>query len=267
MSGGPSGRERTLFDDRHIGVASLGSRLPIITFVPEDREIVMGIPTNRREYLDNIMVRINPSMQRTLSRATKLLKQRQNLIRSHKPDLTSLDIFDHELSQESIKIASDRELLLDHLQEKVEAFNEYISGHNESIKFRYIRSWKKDPFGELVEARSYDVARGSTSVGFHRDDFFIEMNGLPAKSTASQGQVRSLALALRIGSADVIQRKIYEPPILLLDDVFAEFDRERSGRLFHLVEKYQTFATHTEKPAFKDDWLIFDVHGGHVVSH
>jgi DNA replication and repair protein RecF len=252
-------------DDQNVRVAQLGARFPVVTFVPEDRDLVVGQPSIRREYLDGILSRSDPSIQRILSRATKILRQRQNLIRSGRPDLVSLDIFDSELAKASIMVGVARENLLRYLQGVVEEFNQKISGTSEAVFLRYVRSWNHDPLEDLIKARVDDIRKGTTSIGFHRDDFSIELNGMPAKLTASQGQVRSLAVALRIGSADVLERELGEPPILILDDVFAEFDRERSEKLIDLVERYQTFATNTERVASLDGWSVFEVNGGVVV--
>ncbi|WP_276941321.1 DNA replication/repair protein RecF [Ferrimicrobium acidiphilum] len=265
MSGSHRQRERVQLDERNVRVAQLGARFPVVIFVPEDRDLVVGQPSVRREYLDGILGRSDPGIQRILSRATKILKQRQNLIRSGRPDKVSLDIFDTELAKASIAVAVAREHLLGYLQIAVEQFNQGISGTSEAVSLRYVRSWNEDPLEDLIQARVDDIRKGTTSIGFHRDDFIIELNGMPAKLTASQGQVRSLAVALRIGSAGVLERKLGEAPILILDDVFAEFDRERAMRLIDLVDRYQTFATNTERVASLDGWSVFEVNGGVVV--
>ena len=265
MSGSHRQRERMQIDDRNVRVTQLGARFPVVTFVPEDRDLVVGQPSIRREYLDGILSRSDPGIQRILSRATKILKQRQNLIRSGRPDMVSLDIFDSELAKASIAVGIAREHLLGYLQAVVEEFNQKISGTSETVLLRYVRSWNHDPLEDIVKARVDDIRKGTTSIGFHRDDFVIELNGMPAKFTASQGQVRSLAVALRIGSADVLERELGESPILILDDVFAEFDRARSVELINLVGRYQTFATNTERVALMDGWSVFEVSGGAVV--
>ncbi|MGC9154437.1 MAG: DNA replication/repair protein RecF [Ferrimicrobium sp.] len=267
MVGSSQQRERILLDDQRVRIAQLGAMFPVVSFVPEDRDLVVGLPTVRREYLDSILARSSQAMQRTLSRANKLLKQRQNLIRSSRPDMVSLDFFDQELAKSSTIIADERERMLGFLCTMVAGFNTNISGAHEDLDFQYVRSWKKDPLEDLIGARSEDLRKGTTSVGFHRDDFSIELNGLQAKSTASQGQIRSLAIALRIGSAQLLEQEIGESPILILDDVFAEFDQQRAARLLDLVGHYQTFATTTDRLVDADGWTVFDVQGGRVVSN
>lgn len=266
MSGSQRQRERVQLDGRNLGVTHLSAQFPVVAFVPEDRDLVVGQPSIRRDYLDGILSRSNPRIQRIISRASKILRQRQNLIRSGNPDSISLDIFDNELANATIEVAKARERLLEYLQEMVEGFNQKISGSSEPVALRYIRSWNQDPLQDLINARADDIRKGTTSIGFHRDDFVIELNGMPARLTASQGQVRSLAIALRIGSADLLEMELGESPILILDDVFAEFDKERSTRLIDLVGKYQTFATNTEVVDSLDGWSVFDVKGGTVVS-
>ncbi len=260
-------RERVKLDDRNVRITQLATDFPVVTFIPEDRDLVVGLPGIRREYLDSILARSNPSVYRLLSRAAKILKQRRNLIRSNNPDIVTLDIFDEELASASILISDARENLLGYLQGVVEEFNQRITGRSEEVCFRYLRSWKNDPLSDLKASRSYDFRTGSTSVGFHRDDFIIELNGLPAKSTASQGQIRSLAIALRVGSAQVLQNNIGEPPLLILDDVFAEFDRSRAARLVTAIGQYQTIATNTEHVDIMDDWSVYEISGGRIVSH
>jgi DNA replication and repair protein RecF len=267
MSASHQQRERMQLDERNVRVTQLSARFPVVTFVPEDRELIVGQPSIRREYLDGILSRSDPGIQRTLSKATKILKQRQNLIRSGRPDMISLDIFDNELAKATTTLGIARVHLLEYLQGMVEEFNQKISGTSEPVVLRYVRSWNNDPLQDLIKARVNDIRKGTTSIGFHRDDFVIELNGMPAKMTASQGQVRSLAIALRIGSADVLERELGEPPILILDDVFAEFDRERSVRLIDLVGRYQTFATNTERVPSLDGWSVFEVKGGEVVPN
>lgn len=262
----PLRRERMQIDEQNVRITQLNAQYPVVTFVPEDRDIITGLPSVRREYLDGILVRCNPLIQRRINRASRLLKQRQNLIRSTNIDFVTLDVFDEELAQASIVISEARAELLEKLRTSVQDFNNGVTDLNEQIDLRYEPSWKNDPLKELIEARSDDIRRGSTSVGFHRDDFRIELNGLPAKSTASQGQVRSLAIALRVGSAQVIKEEIKEAPLLILDDVFSEFDRDRAARLVRMIGQYQTIATNTEATDSASEWSVVEVSGGRIVS-
>jgi DNA replication and repair protein RecF len=116
------------------------------------------------------------------------------------------------------------------------------------VGMQLLTEWRAEDGGKglaesLIAARSADLARGVTTVGPHRDELQLTINGLPARTQASQGEQRSLALALRLAAHRVLQESAGAPPILLLDDVFSELDDDRSRRLVEQLPHAQAFLT------------------------
>jgi DNA replication and repair protein RecF len=144
---------------------------------------------------------------------------------------------------------------------------EGLAGEPAAVALAYRRSWDGELAAALAAARPDDLRRAVTTVGPHRDDVDISLGGLPARTHASQGEQRSLALSLRLGVHALVTDRVGDPPVLLLDDVFSELDRHRATALVGMLPAGQAILTSAEgpPPAARPD-LVVTVDGGEIRS-
>jgi len=231
--------------------------LRTVLFAPEDLALVKGDPSERRRFLDEVLVARAPRLAAVRSDYDRVLKQRNALLktaglarRSGGADLRTLDVWDSHLSQAGAELLAARVELVEALRPLVEKAYAAVARSAELLRpttLDYVSSLGPDVALEpnravlaaallaaLAEARSDELERGVTLVGPHRDELSLGINGLPARGYASHGESWSLALALRLASYDLLCADGGEP-VLILDDVFAELDADRRERLASLV--------------------------------
>jgi DNA replication and repair protein RecF len=232
-----------------------------ILFAPEDLALVKGDPTDRRRFLDDLLVARAPRFAGVRTDYDRVLKQRNALLKSASaalrashgragaPDLGTLDVWNTHLARTGAELLAARLDLVDSLRPLVaksydavadgiakgEARLDYRSSLGPDVEL----SPDRDALAAaLLEAtgrhRREEIDRGVSLVGPHRDDLLLGLGPMPAKGFASQGEAWSFALALRLASYDLL-RAVGDDPILLLDDVFAELDVGRRDRLARLV--------------------------------
>ncbi|PTQ56692.1 MAG: DNA recombination and repair protein RecF [Candidatus Carbobacillus altaicus] len=244
--------------------------LKIVLFVPEDLQIVGGSPRFRRRLLDTLIGQLKPLYLYHLNRYNKLLVRRNQLLKQ--PQTSSelerlLDGWDDLLSESAAYIIAARKSFIMHLKTYGEKAYGTLSQNKETLSLMYRAeglpelqeaSVPPDPLVEraflqqlkeqlrqvFYQRRELDRQQGHTTVGPHRDDLLFFLNGRPADVVASQGQKRSIALAIKLAEVETIVQESGEVPLVLLDDVFSELDDERSGMLVQLVKKSeQSFIT------------------------
>ncbi len=240
--------------------------LRTVLFAPEDLAVVKGDPSERRHFLDELLVLRNPRFAGVRSDYDRVLRQRNALLKSAGParragaagDLRTLDVWDGHLAEAGGALLAGRLDLLARLRPYVVAAYDTVAGAGQRVAVDYVCSLPgitaapteapepgSDPvpertalaevlLGALQEARGQELERGVTLVGPHRDDLAIALSGLPSRGYASQGESWSLALALRLASYELLRSDGGEP-VLLLDDVFAELDSARRQRLAALA--------------------------------
>ncbi|NLA71303.1 MAG: DNA replication/repair protein RecF [Clostridiaceae bacterium] len=249
-----------------------------ILFAPEDLQIVKDGPSERRRFLNILIARTDRTYFRDLQDFGRVLGQRNSLLKNLKannrlvsPDSSSeeanefpaidpvsqLDIWDETLAEVAASLLVKRLahveklsefacLSLQHLTSSQETLDIQYKGFSglepgmdvESIKMLYLRRLKR--------SREDDIARGSTSYGPHRDDMILTLNGTDARVYASQGQQRSVVLALKIAELMILTAISGEKPILLLDDVMSELDVSRRSQLMEVIRGHQVFITCTD---------------------
>lgn len=239
--------------------------LRTVMFAPEDLALVKGDPGGRRRFLDDLLVVMSPRFAAVRSEYERVIKQRNALLKSARAarrrggniDLGTLDIWDAKAARAGAEIMSARVKLLAALRPPLHTAYEAVSGAPGQTDVFYNCSLEDgdDQVSEesltdaaLVEARlleamgrsrGQEMDRGVTLVGPHRDDIDLILGGLPAKGYASHGESWSFALALRLGSYDLLRGDSWGDdgdPVLILDDVFAELDSGRRRRLAELIE-------------------------------
>lgn len=254
------------------------SILPSVIFSPDDLKIVKSGPVDRRNFLDSILEKIDGQYYKQRLQYQKILTQRSSLIKSinRKADAVSnstLEIWDDNIVRYGTDIIKKRYELLAEFKAE---FKDYISSFFKGVKteLAYVFSWdrgdspddfvdypdekilREENFTEnnlkdifyrkLKESLEKDLQYKTTTVGPHRDDFVILLNGKNIRSFGSQGQQRIASISLKLCELDILRKKIKKDPILLLDDVFSELDIERRKLLVKAVsDGFQTFVTTT----------------------
>ena len=268
----PSGRSRTLVDHQPLRRSSdLLGALRVSLFSPDDLELVKGGPAGRRRYLDDALTALHPRNAAIRADAERVLRQRNALLKQIRGRLdgaaeSTLDVWDAKLAVSGEALASARTELVASLEVPLAKAYDQLAGVPADVRVRYERSWAGPLAEALAGARTEDVRRGLTTVGPHRDELFLSVGGPPARTHASQGEQRSLALALRLAVHGAVTEAVGEPPVLLLDDVFSELDGERSAALVaHLPDGQALLTTAGVVPAGIRPALTLKVADGRVV--
>ena len=230
-------------------------------FAPEDLGLVRGDPEERRRFLDTLATQRLPRYHGSRQDYDRVLRQRNTLLRSAggrlpPSALATLEVWDEKLASAGAEIWSERLRLVAELTPRVELTYQHLAGRDDLVEVDYVASVAgdvglgPDPAKlaqalreRLVADRAREVERGITLSGPHRDDLALALRGLPARTHASHGEAWSLALALRLGSHRLLAEE-GEEPVLLMDDVFAELDRQRRDRVAEAaVAAEQTIVT------------------------
>jgi DNA replication and repair protein RecF len=242
-----NGRNRVLVNRQPLKKArDLLGVLRVSVFSPDDLEMVKGGPAERRRYLDDALVASHPRYDALRSEVDKVLKQRNALLkgcggRLDESATLTLDVWDAKLVDAGGALASARRNLLARLAPVLSATYDAVAHGPAEIEATYRAEWETTGLAAaLASARRDDVRRGVSTVGPHRDDVDLQIGGMPARTHASQGEQRSLALALRLAAHHVITDVTGSAPVLLLDDVFSELDPDRSDALLANLPPGQT---------------------------
>ncbi|WP_217177033.1 DNA replication/repair protein RecF [Streptomyces sp. AC495_CC817] len=240
----------------------------VVLFAPEDLQIVRGDPSSRRRFSDQLLIQRTPRMAAVLGDYDRVLKQRTALLKSARARgirgdaLSTLDVWDDKLVTLGSEIIAARQRLAADLQQPVADAYEAIAGADHRPQLEWALSVRGgDPEeGEeqvaenssdqvniaemfrasLLAKRTQELDRGLTLTGPHRDDLLLRVRGLPVKGYASHGESWSVALALRLASAELLRAESPAgDPVLILDDVFAELDADRRRRLASLTAGYE----------------------------
>lgn len=223
--------------------------LRVSVFTPDDLVLVKGGPAQRRDYLDDALVSVhvrNDALQGDLDR---ILRQRNALLKQCGGRLDAdaaftLDVFDAKLTEAGEALTEARVALVDQLVPALQAAYEEVAQRPDPVSVAYVAPWRdRGLAASLVDSRKDDVRRGISLVGPHRDDLELTVNGLPSRTHASQGEQRSLTLALRLAAHGVVTEAVGEAPILVLDDVFSELDPARSAALIRALPAGQAILT------------------------
>lgn len=239
--------------------------LPAVVFSPETVDIITGAPKDRRRFLDILISQTDREYLKALSFYTKARRQRNRLlqiIQEGKAGESELDFWDKELSNHAAIINSKREELLVYLADNISDLYKEISGKLEkNLEIIYHQKSGDDLETKLRENKAREIAIGSTIYGPHRDDLEFRLGGKNMANFASRGELRSAILALKIAELNYLEnvfrgskvsKPVVDSPILLLDDIFSEFDEERRRHLSSLISNYQTIITTTEKDQIND---------------
>ncbi len=257
--------------------------LNAVEFSSLDLDLVRGNPETRRQWLDALLFQIEPIYAHILHEYQRVLKQRNSLLKQseHRTlDPAELELWNHQSIVTGTKVIRRRARILDRLAPIAQMWHSKISKDTERLEIKYrpnIETILFTPeaiyqgFVERMELRrAAEYSLGTTLVGPHRDEIEFTIDRTPAKAYGSQGQQRTLVLALKLAELELIEQIVGEPPLLLLDDVLAELDLTRQDRLLSVIEdRFQTLITTTHLGAFDAKWLdssqILHVRSGSVL--
>jgi DNA replication and repair protein RecF len=246
---GPDGRTRTQVNRQPLRrTRDLVGALQVTVFSPDDLSMVKGGPQGRRQYLDDLLVALRPRHDVLHHEFLRILRQRNTLLRQAggraTPDvIATLDVWDAKMAAAGAAVADARGGLTASLGPAVSAAYGRVAECSAQVTLTYQSSWSGPLADALVDARSEDLRRGVSTVGPHRDDLSAAIDGLPARTHGSQGEQRSLALALRLASHERVAEELESSPVLLLDDVFSELDADRSEALLAALPAGQVLLT------------------------
>lgn len=253
-------------------IGELYGTLNVILFSPEDLSLIKKGPSERRKFLDIEICQIDKVYIYHLGQYHKILKQRNNLLKSisfGRGNEETLEIWDMQLVEYGMKVIERRQQFVTEIEAYVKSIHGKITNSEEKIKIQYETNVKGQDFiHQLKKNKHRDIKMGSTSIGPHRDDLSFIVNDTDLRSFGSQGQHRTVALSLKLAEINLIKDKVGHEPILLLDDVLSELDHERQQHLMEALSKTQTIVTCTGvedfvKKGLKVDKLI-EVESGQI---
>ena len=262
------------------GSALIG-KVRAVIFSPEHLLLIKEGPARRRSFIDGALCQIKPSYAALFSRYSRSLMQRNALLKDmiKFPELEdTLEVWDARLVQLGIQVTEERIKHVKHLAPKIKEIYTGISKGREEMEIKYSTTIKTDVenfsaedaqqsfLSELKRLRASDIRSGFTSVGPHRDDLEILLNGISARSFGSQGQQRSAVLAMKLAESQVLFEISGEAPIVLLDDVMSELDRSRQDYLLNHLHGRQVFITccSPETVSLMETGVRFKVEAGNI---
>ncbi len=259
----------------------LDSGLNVVVFSPEDLKLVKGGPVERRNFLDMSISQIRPVYKHKLAKYNKILLQRNNLLKTGKglQEIKNLlDIFDLQLVKVGTDIIIARLEFIKRLSQIAFHVHSSLTRGEEKITIGYSptialndndkKAIEKNFIQQLHANRQKDLQLGVTSIGPHRDDINIRLNGKDARIFASQGQQRTIVLTIKLCEVEVLKMEKGVYPVLLLDDVFSELDSDRRKYLIKAFNNSQTIITATEVIDLEElsnvDKAIFYIENGKI---
>jgi DNA replication and repair protein RecF len=291
---------------RHLDFLSV---LNVVQFSCLDLDLVRGGPEERRNWIDRLVIQLEPIYAHILQQYNQILRQRNALLkrsrdlkkgevsentdRIHSIKFDNLDrenreqspipntpspiphselaLWDAQLATAGARVIRRRDRILERLMPLARNWHASISGSTEVLEVKYAANVQveqelrtkdnlegvRQAFLDKIKQRAIaEQVQGTSLVGPHRDDIAFSINNTPARQYGSQGQQRTLVLALKLAELQLIEEVIGEPPLLLLDDVLAELDLNRQNQLLETIqERFQTLITTTHLGAFDSQWL------------
>lgn len=261
----------------------LGS-LCSVQFSSLDLDLVRGGPQQRRDWLDGLLIQLQPVYAHLQQQYGRVLRQRNALLRrAESLDLALLAPLNWQLAQLGVHIMRRRSRAIQRLAPLAAHWHWEISGQREQLIVAYqpnvlapdetdeAIAWQERMLAQIEARRAAELGQRTSLVGPHRDDLSLGINGTEARLQASQGQQRTLVLSLKLAELELIEAVLGEPPLLLLDDVLAELDLRRQQQLLEAIaNRFQTLITTTHLSAFDQTWVetaqILTVQAGHLQS-
>lgn len=250
--------------------------LTTVLFSTQDLMLLRGSPQDRRSWLDSAISQIYPAHDERISKYNKIRIQKNNLLKEPDVNLALLDVFNEQLTTVGANIIYVRQKFLSELKKYAKTGYLDISKNEEfDLKYSFeekdLNEIAKALKEELEERKFEEIARHQSCVGPHRDDIYFYLDNKDATKFASQGQQRTIVLAIKLAEIELIKNKNGESPILLLDDVLAELDDLRQNYLLSSIsDDTQTIITSVDTLLFDNEFLrnvtIFKISNGEIIE-
>lgn len=266
------GREVMWEQGKVTRLADVIGKFPTVVFSSQDSQFMRGAPGVRRRWLDLTLAAMDPGYLAGLQSYHRALSERNALLKQGGRDAGSLTAFEHELATHAVTLVAQRTAGVARLSELFCLAHARLVPEGETAGLIYapdsITVSREDFAAKLVASRPRDTMLKSTSIGPHRDDLELLLQGRPAKHFASEGQQRCLVIALRLAQAAYYQKQGGVVPVLLCDDVLGELDPVRRAKFWASLDgNPQVIATGTEMPQDNDSsWQIFNVNAGAITA-
>ena len=254
--------------------SELFGMINFVFFSPEDLNIIKNGPSEKRRFMDIELCQLNKVYLSNLANYNKIVIQRNRLLKDlyFRKDLEdTLDIWDFQLCEYGQKIIEMREAFVERLNQIIFNIHHSLSGGKENLKIVYLKNCEKENLLEQLKInREKDLKLRTTTVGPHRDDLGFYFDGMDVRKFGSQGQQRCAALSLKLSEIELVKSTTGDTPILLLDDVLSELDKNRQNYLLNHIHDIQAMITCTGLDEFVNCRYsidkIFKVTDGTVVS-
>lgn len=274
----PQGKNLFLYQTSVKRVSDFIGELNAVLFCPDDMALFQASPRVRRRFIDIELSKISKSYTRVLNEAGRLLKERNACLKQDAIDMNYLDVLSERLIDQQVIIIKQRQRFLNDLLKNSHAFYERLAQDETKLSFAYqccvpYHEAEVELKAELIKKyeknRERDCLYRQTTVGIHKEDFMFLINDRELNTYASQGQKRSVLLAMKVGLVMMIHDLMQEYPILLLDDVFSELDENRKRMLLRELPKdVQILITTTDHSDIslleQRDYHIWQVEAGHI---
>ncbi len=259
-------------------VGDLLGNIHAVFFNPSELKLVQESPEDRRRFLDISLSQINKRYFHSLSKYKKILVQRNNLLKESDKELIldTLPVWDEQLAFYAADIIIERSKYIKILEPLAKEAHSFISQGEENLIvkgstkfFGTTQEIINDFYKALEESREKDMVLGYTTIGPHRDDLKITLNGEDVRCFSSQGQQRTVALALKLAELEIFKTHFGEYPVLILDDAMSELDKGRQKRLLERIKNVQTIitCTHIDEEVFKGiDYKKFEIESGSITN-
>lgn len=227
-------------------------KVNVIEFCPEEVYLLKDFPKDRRKFLDKEISKIDKEYMNSILIYNKLLKQRNELLKSddaYKDNL--LEVIDDKISEYQVPIIGKRKTFLKEIENNINEFKTSLNSLYE-FKIRYESSFEEISKEEILkkykENRLKDKEKMVTGIGVHKDDFKVYINGNNASEFGSQGEQRFIILLVKLALVNLVKKRINDCPIVVLDDVFSELDEGRKKEIYEILKSFdQVFITGCDK--------------------
>lgn len=261
----------------------LDSGLNVVVFSPDDLSLVKEGPSKRRDFLDREISQISPLYSHNLSKYNRVMYQRNNILKSKRPikeKIDLLEIFDFQLANFGSRILFERREYVKKLSKIAKKIHKNVTNDKEELTLEYIPSFnllgeeevkeiEEIYLRELKASIERDLEVRNTGIGPHREDMLVKLNGQDLRVYGSQGQQRTAVLSIKLSEVDLIKQEKGNFPVLLLDDVFSELDRERRKFLIDSLKEIQTIITVTDTLNLEEmeevEKSVFHVSSGEII--
>ncbi|GAB4177356.1 MAG: DNA replication/repair protein RecF [Calditrichia bacterium] len=251
--------------------------IPVVILVPDDLSITQGGPQQRRRYMDVLLSQSSTKYLNQLMKYRNLLKSRYSLFQQEQPDSLLVETITTQLAETAFSIIQERIRFIQWLKDQITPLYNSISGRNDLIKLHYLTSFKhidltnKDALVEFWLNRiPEELEKRRSACGIHLDDFMIYLNGKAIRNFGSQGENKTMVIALKIAEYHYLQQSKEDKPLLLFDDIFGELDGLRINKMLHVLEQIgQVFITTASRDFFNKldismETHFYSVENGHV---